>query len=89
MDLVSRLTAKAEQAAKDQRDPIRARVRAQVRSIVEGIHPKPVAERNREGYITAMIAKGEPVYAGTANPKAVAKRRARNRMARQSRRANR
>lgn len=45
--------------------------------------------RNREAFITSMARRGAPVYAGTVSPQVIAKRRARNKMARVSRRVNR
>ena len=40
-------------------------------------------------FILSVLRRDIPLYEGTANPKAVAKRRARNKVARISRRANR
>ena len=87
-DLVTRLDAKALQEAREH-GTVRARIRSQVASLMRLNLPKPTGERNREGYVRAMYARREPVYAGTVSPKVVARRRARNRMARASRRANR
>lgn len=53
-----------------------------------GIHAT-TDSRNREAFITGMQRRGAPVYAGTVSPQVIAKRRARNKMARMSRRVNR
>lgn len=50
-----------------------------------------MSEREATGlkFIAALNRKGGHIYGGTANPKAVAKRRAKNKVAKRSRRANR
>ena len=67
------------------------RVREQVvLGVKRALGGKAVTEaRNREAFIMAMNVRQSPIYAGTVSAKVIAKRRARNRMARVSRRANR
>ena len=49
----------------------------------------PAKALNGTPMLLAMNSTGRPVYAGTASPKAVARRRARNKAARATRRRNR
>jgi hypothetical protein len=66
---------------------IQEQVSASIRKALGG---KAVTEaRNREAFVMAMSTRQSPIYAGTVSAKVIAKRRARNRMARMSRRANR
>lgn len=50
---------------------------------------KPLPQPTDYSFAILMALQDKPMYLGTANPKAVAKRRTRNRLARQSRKANR
>lgn len=72
-------------------NPIMAKVRSQVRSMVEACKPRPVQERNREAMVSAIAHTKAPgaVYQGTASASRVAAARRRTKTARASRRANR
>lgn len=67
------------------------RIREQVsQGVKRALGGQAVTEsRNREGFVLAMRSRRAPIYAGTVSAKTIAKRRARNKVARMSRRANR
>lgn len=96
-DLITRLIARQDRL-KAERDlgPVRRSIRQQVKDMTSAfLGGTPTPERNRQAYVDAMATKRnhqghlQHVYPGTVDPKTVAHRRARNKMARQSRRINR
>lgn len=96
-DLVLRLIHRQDkrQAERDL-TPVRRTIREQVKALVQGFTgPAPVAERNRQAYVDAIatsrnhLGQVRHVYGGTVDPRTVAHRRARNRMARKTRQAQR
>lgn len=96
-DLITRLIARQDAHKRDQHlSPVRRSIREQVRAITQGfIGPAPTAERNRQGYVEAVASKRNHlgqvmhVYPGTVSAKTIAHRRARGKMAKASRKANR
>ena len=94
-DLLPRLVKHAEDQGK-RTNPILEGVRRQVQDLVQAaLGPKPVAERNRQGYVEAYanrrnhLGQTQQFYTGTVSPKVKAKRRAQGKMAKASRKANR
>lgn len=94
-DLHARLIAYA-QSQGHRTNPVMDSVRRQVKDLVQSmVGPKPVAERNRQGMVQAYASRTnhlgqyQPFYTGTVDPKTIAHRRARNKMARKTRQAQR
>ena len=96
-DLATRLVARQDRnRAERELSPVRRTIREQVRAITESFTGgTPVAERNRQAYVDAMASKRNHlgqvnhVYPGTVSAKTIAHRRARSKMAKASRKANR
>lgn len=79
----------AKAAAQQQPQTVGQRIRAQVKDMVEAFLPTSSRKRDTEGYARASIVLSKHVYGGTVSPKVIAKRRARNKMARRTRQAQR
>lgn len=96
-DLIARLIARQDKRKADRElSPVRRSIRDQVRSITESfLGGTPTPERNRQAYVEAMATKRNHlgqlshVYPGTVSAKTIAHRRARTKMAKASRKANR
>lgn len=96
-DLITRLIARQDRnKAERELSPVRRSIREQVRAITTSFAgPAPTAERNRQGYVEAVASRRNHlgqvmhVYPGTASAKTIAHRRARGKMAKASRKANR
>jgi hypothetical protein len=91
--LINALRLRAIKHEQDQREPVRARIREQVAALTASMTTKSqnVSTRNREAFVAAVANTKRPgeVYAGTVSAKTIAHRRARGRMAKASRKANR
>jgi hypothetical protein len=96
-DLITRLIARQDRL-KAERDlgPVRRSIREQVRSMTATfVGGTPTPERNRQAYVEAMATRRNHlgqlshVYPGTVSAKTIQHRRARGKMAKASRKANR
>jgi hypothetical protein len=91
--LLNALRAQSIKAEQDRREPLRASIRQQVAALTASLTSRhqSVATRNREAFVTAVSRTKTPgqVYAGTVPQHVIDKRRARDRMARASRKVNR
>jgi hypothetical protein len=91
--LMDALRHKARKDELDRREPLRATIRQQVAALTASMSTKrhDSAARNREAFVTAVASTKTPgmIYAGTVPQHVIDKRRARNRMARASRKVNR
>lgn len=96
-DLIHRLIARQDKNRADaELSPVRRSIRQQVHALVHGFTgPASTPERNRQGYVEAMASKRNHlgqvahVYPGTVSAKTIQHRRARGKMAKASRKANR